>query len=321
MSIIKAALTAGAIIVAACGTASAQTQPLKIVVPFAVGGSTDVVARVLAEALRSKLGRSVIVENRTGSGVVAGTHAVAQAAPDGNTVLFATVAHAINPTLMGSLPYDSDKDFIPVAHVANVPMVLSINPSVPASDLQSFLQYLRDKGGQVNYGSAGIGSALHMAVELMKNQAKVEAVHIPYRGAGPAMNDLIAGHVQFIIDPISTSASQIEGGKIRPIAVTSAQRSPALPKVPTFKEAGMKNYEAYTWNVILAPRGTPRAFVDTLNKAVNAALAEAAVKERFAQLTVEAVIGSTPDSTAAFLTRESEKWGTLIKNAGITVDR
>lgn len=315
-ALVLASLTLGGLI-----SSGAQAQILKIVVPFAAGGSTDVVARILGEALAPKLGRPVIIENRTGAGAVVGTQAVAQAAPDGTTILFTTVSHAINPTLFDQLPYDSDRDFVAVAHVANVPLVLSVHPSVPANDLQEFLDYLRANPGKASYGSAGIGSVLHMSVELMKHQAKVDATHVPYRGAGPAMNDLIAGHIQFIIDPISTSAQHIKGKSIRALAVTSSQRSPVLPDVPTFKEAGLVDYEASTWNVILAPRGTPQEFVETLNQATNEVLAEPAVRKRFDAMEIIPVLNSTPASTSAFMAREAEKWSVIIKAAGVKLDR
>ncbi|QCI67163.1 Bug family tripartite tricarboxylate transporter substrate binding protein [Phreatobacter stygius] len=312
---IASALLAGA----TAAKAQSGGPAIKLIVPFAAGGSTDLVARITGEALAARLGRSVIIENRPGAGVITGTNSVARADPDGTTLLFTTVSHAVNPGLNSRLPYDSTADFVPIAHVATAPLVLSVHPSVPAAKLGDFLAYVRANPGKVHYGSAGVGSVLHMAVELLKHQAGLDVVHVPYRGAAPAMTDLIAGHVQFIIDPISTSAQQIKSGAIRALAVTSAQRSPSLPDVPTFAEAGMADYEASTWNVILAPKGTPRDLVEHINRAANAAVRDPAIVRRLEQLDIIPIADSTPASTAAFIARETERWTAIIKASGIAL--
>ncbi len=305
------------------GTTAARAQPggqpIKLVVPFAAGGSTDLVARIVGEAMGARLGRTVIIENRPGAGVITGTNSVARADADGTTLLFTTVSHAVNPGLNSRLPYDSTADFVPIAHVATAPLVLSVNPAVPAQTLQDFLRHVRANPGKVHYGSAGVGSVLHMAVELLKYQAGLDVVHVPYRGAAPAMNDLLAGHVQFIIDPISTSAQQIKARAIRALAVTSARRSPSLPDIPTFGEAGMPDYEASTWNAILAPKGTSPELVGQVNRAANAAVSDPAIISRLEQLDIIPVADSTPASTAAFIARETERWTAIIKAAGITL--
>jgi tripartite-type tricarboxylate transporter receptor subunit TctC len=304
------------------GTVSAQEsdgRTIRLIVPFAVGGSTDLVARLLGTTASPLLGQSIIIDNRPGAGTILGSNAVAKALPDGTTLLFATVAHAINPTLQAQLPY-SQADFVPIARVATVPLVLSVHPSVPATTLAEFLAYVRANPGKVKYGSAGIGSALHMAAEVLKYQAKLDIVHVPYRGAGPAMTDLMSGQVQFIIDPISTSAQQIVAKNIRALAVTSESRSSWLPDVPTFHEAGMPNYEASTWNVVLAPKETPPSVVKRLNEAVNRAMSDPALVDRLRELDVIPISDSTPDSTAAYIARETERWAVIIKSAGLRAD-
>jgi tripartite-type tricarboxylate transporter receptor subunit TctC len=299
---------------------TADSRSIKIIVPFAAGGNTDVVARLLADGLSAKLKRPVIVENRPGAGVVVGTNAVARAEPDGTTLLFTTVSHAINPALQPRLPYDSKGDFVAIARVATVPLVLSVTNSFPAKTLTDFLNYVRVHPKAVSYGSAGIGSALHMAAELLSHQAGLEVAHVPYRGAGPAMNDLIGGQIQFIIDPISTSAPQISAGNIRALAVTSDRRSPTLPDIPTFREAGMPDYEASTWNVVLAPKGASAEIVRVLNQTINLVLTEPAVMRRLEQYDVIPVSDSTPASTATFLDHETQRWTGIIRSSGIKLE-
>jgi tripartite-type tricarboxylate transporter receptor subunit TctC len=296
-----------------------DNRSIRLIVPFAVGGSTDLVARLLGAAASPLLGQSIFVDNRPGAGTILGSNVVAKASPDGNTLLFATVAHAINPTLQAQLPY-SQADFMPIARVATVPLVLSVHPSVPVNTLTEFLAYVRANPGKVKYGSAGIGSALHMAAEVLKYQAKLDIVHVPYRGAGPAMNDLMSGQVQFIIDPISTSAQQITAKNIRALAVTSERRSPSLPDVPTFPEAGMPDYEASTWNVVLAPKGTAPSVIKRLNETINRAMSDPALVDRLRELDVIPIADSSPESTGAFIARETERWAVIIKAAGLRAD-
>jgi tripartite-type tricarboxylate transporter receptor subunit TctC len=296
-----------------------DSRTIRLVVPFAVGGSTDLVARLLGAAASPLLGQSIIIDNRPGAGTILGSNMVAKANPDGTTLLFATVAHAINPTLQAQLPY-SQADFMPIARVATVPLVLSVHPSVPANTLAEFLAYVRANPGKVKYGSAGIGSALHMAAEVLKYQAKLDIVHMPYRGAGPAMNDLMSGQVQFIIDPISTSAQQIVAKNIRALAVTSEHRSASLPDVPTFHEAGMPDYEASTWNVVLAPKGTAPEIIKRLNETINRAMSDSALVDRLRELDVIPISDSTPASTETYINRETERWSIIIKSAGLKVE-
>lgn len=304
------------------GSANAKesdSRPIRLVVPFAVGGSTDLVARLLGAAASPFLGQSIFIDNRPGAGTILGSNVVAKASPDGSTLLFTTVAHAINPTLQAQMPY-AQTDFVSVARVATVPLVLSVHPSVPANTLAEFLAYVRANPGKVKYGSAGVGSALHMAAEVLKYQAKLDIVHVPYRGAGPAMNDLISGQVQFIIDPISTSAQHIVAKNIRALAVTSEKRSPSLPDVPTFREAGMPDYEASTWNVVLAPKGTAPDMVKHFNEAINRAMSDPAMVDRLQDLDVIPIADSTPESTEAYIASETERWAVIIKAAGLKVE-
>ncbi|WP_270937556.1 tripartite tricarboxylate transporter substrate binding protein [Falsiroseomonas oryzae] len=294
--------------------ALAQATPLRIVVPSAPGGPADVVARMLAETLR--LGRPVVVENRTGAGLVAGTEVVARAAPDGNTLLVTTIGHAVNPA-MGRLPYDTERDFAPVAHLANTALVLLVNNGFPATDLPGFLAALRARPGGYAYGSAGNGTAIHIAVELLKHQAGVQALHVPYRGTAPAMADLIAGHIQFMMDVVVTGAPHVQRGSVRAIAVTTRDRAALLPEVPTFAEQGMPEFEAYTWNVLLAPAQTPAPVIAQLNAAVNDALRAPELSGRMRALGYDPVLGSTPEGTGRFMAAEAAKWGGIVRAAGI----
>lgn len=294
-------------------------HPVKIVVPYAAGGNTDVIARIYAQKLSEALGQQFIVENKTGSGAVVGTDAVAKSLPDGYALLMGTSAHAVAPSLFPKLPYDAINDLKPISLVAEVPMVLSVHPSVAAKDAQEFVNLLRKNPGKLNFGSSGNGGSLHMAVELLKYQEHVSALHIPYRGAGPALNDAVAGQFEFIIDPISTSLPFIKAGRLRPLAVTTAQRSPLLPNVKTMQEQGFSKYETSTWNMIFVPSKTPDAVVQIIAEALSRINADPGTVKRLGEIGAQ-VVKSNPSQAAKYLEQERRQWASVIKAANIKAD-
>lgn len=306
-----------------CIAAPAKAQsfpdrPLRLIVPFAPGGNTDVVARVVAQEAGRILSQSVVVENRTGAGVIVGTEAAAKSPPDGYTLLVATVAHAINPALYARLPYDVLTDFTAVASIGSVPLVVAVHPRVEAQSLREFIALLSRAPGRFAYGSAGIGSAIHMGGELFRSAAGVEVVHVPYRGAGPAMQDLLAGQIQFMVDGVSTVAPHARTGALRPLAIAAARRSPVLPEVPTAAEAGLPGFEAATWNVLLAPARTPPEMIAVLHRAFTDAIR--AASPRLAELGMQIDPDKSPAETAAFVRAEVERWGPIVRASGARVE-
>jgi len=305
-----------------CAPAMAQypDKPVKLVVPFPPGGPTDVFARVLSAALSEQLGQQVVIENKGGAGGTVGTDLVAKAKPDGYTLLFGTAAtHGINVSLYDQLPYDPLKDFELVALAGLVPMVLLVSSEQPRT-LPELIAKLKAERGKSSYASSGNGTTNHLAGELFKTRAGIEAVHVPYRGSGPALQDLMGGRVTFMFDSFGTSLEQIKAGKLYAVVIMADKRSQARPDVPTAAEAGLADFVGGTWNVVAVPAGTPKPIVDRLNTAVNKALASATVAERLQQLGIEAVTDSTPASTRAFVAAEIVKWRDVIRIAGAKVD-
>ncbi len=305
-----------------CAPAMAQypDKPVKLVVPFPPGGPTDVFARVLSAALAEQLGQQVVIENKGGAGGTVGTDLVAKAKPDGYTLLFGTAAtHGINVSLYDQLPYDPLKDFELVALAGLVPMVLLVSPEQPRT-LPELIAKLKVDKGKSSYASSGNGTTNHLAGELFKTRAGVEAVHVPYRGSGPALQDLMGGRVTFMFDSFGTSLEQIKAGKLYAVIIMADKRSTARPDVPTAAEAGLADFVGGTWNIVAVPAGTPKPIVDRLNAAINKALVSPAVAERLQQLGIEAVTDSTPASTRAFVTAEIAKWRDVIRAAGAKVD-
>ncbi|MFP5467206.1 MAG: Bug family tripartite tricarboxylate transporter substrate binding protein [Gammaproteobacteria bacterium] len=302
-----------------------MAQPEKvtrIIVPFGAGGPVDVTARILASAVKDSLG-TVIVENRPGAGGNIGVSAVAKAAPDGLTLGIATTAsHSINPWLFSKLPYDPAKDFAPVTQMLRVPNVLVMNAEAAQRlnirSLPDLIAYAKANPGKLNYGSGGNGSAGHLAGELLKHQAGIRAVHIPYNGGNPAQLGLLSGQVDYNIDNLATAAANIRSGKLRALAVTTAQRSAALPDVPTMAET-LPGFEIDTWWGLIAPAGTPAETVQRLNTAFTAALRSADVKTRFANLLADPA-PSTPQDFNAFLTQERGKYQRMVQISGAKVD-
>jgi tripartite-type tricarboxylate transporter receptor subunit TctC len=310
--------TAGAAALAA-GPAFAQSypnRPVKLIVPLVAGGPPDVVARVIAEAVGSRLKQNVVVENRPGAGGTIGTQAVATSAPDGYTLLFAsTTALSIAPALFKSVPYDPIRSFAAVAGTSVGPMVVVVHPSVPAKTVQELVAYAKANPGKLNYG-AGVASPPHIAWALFNNVTGTNIVYIPYRGMAPAMTDLLAGQVQIMIDGVGPLLPHIQEGKIRALAVTGKNRSPDFPNLPTMAESGYPDYVLAFWTGIVAPAGTPADVVATLNGAINDSLRSPAVKASLAKFNVEPIIG-TPQEFAKFIADEADRWGGIIRKNGI----
>jgi tripartite-type tricarboxylate transporter receptor subunit TctC len=303
--------------------AFAQTYPdhaIKLIVPYLAGGATDVGARVVADRMAKGLGQPIVIDNRPGAGVIVGTNAVAKADPDGYTLLITTLAHPINITLQKKLPYDSIADFEPVALMGIINFILVVHPSLPITDLPSLVKYLKENPDKANYGSAGTGSPMHLGPELFKSLTGVAANHVPYRGEAAALNDMIGGRLTFMLSGTPTVAPHIQSGAVRALATPSPKRSSLAPQVPTTAEAGLAKWETYSCIMMLAPKGTPRAIIDRLNREANAAMASDEVKERLAKLGIDAVESSTPESTATFIRDEAEKWAPIVKATGAQVE-
>jgi tripartite-type tricarboxylate transporter receptor subunit TctC len=303
-------------------TARAQAdwpnQPVRLVVPFAAGGPTDVPARLIADELSKMLPQRVIVENRTGAGVIVGSDAVAKAAKDGYTILYTTIAHAALREIFPSLPFDPIKDFQPVALTGVIPMVMMVNKNLPVNSLQELIELFRTNPGKYDYASTGNGAALHLASELFLKQAgDLKVNHVPYRGSAAAMPDLLNGTVVMMLDVANSALPFVSKGEVKGLAISSAERLPALPTMPTFSEAGVPGYEAYTWHMAMVPAGTPRPVVMQINQAINKVMAMDTVKARLADLTMQTRSDSTPESTTKFLNDEIAKWTPIIQAAGI----
>ncbi|MCC7428338.1 MAG: tripartite tricarboxylate transporter substrate binding protein [Alphaproteobacteria bacterium] len=297
-------------------------RPVRIVIPFAAGGPTDIVARLLADRMAARMGQPFIVDPRPGAGGAIAAEAVARAAPDGHTLLIGTATtHAVNPALQGPrLPFHPVRDFAPIAQVARVPIVLVANPALQVNDLGSFIALVRARSGQLNYGSSGTGSMGHLASVLLLQQLGVQATHVPYRGSAPMSADLIAGRLDFASDALASIAPFVRDGRVRALAIATPGRATALPDLPTFEQAGLPGYQAYTWNVVFAPTGTPAPIVAALNAAFNAVVAEPDVARRLEEMGQPPVTGTTPADTAAFIAAELAKWEPIVKASGATAN-
>jgi len=298
--------------------ARAQTypaRPVRIIVPTAPGGAPDILARLLGPWLSERLGQQFVVENRPGGGSNIGTEAVVRAPPDGYTILLASSTNAINATLYDRLNFDFLRDIAPVAGIIRLPFVMVVNPSVPAKTVPEFTAYAKANPGKINLGSPGIGTPGHVAGELFKMMAGVDLVHVPYRGGGPVMTDLLGGQVQVLFGSTSLTIEQSRAGKLRPLAVTTATRWEGLPDIPTVNDF-VSGYEASAVLGLGAPRNTPAEIIDTLNKEINAALADPKIKARFADLGGTPLVGS-PADFRKLIAEETEKWAKVIKLAGI----
>ena len=317
---IAASIAAGAL---ASGLAFAQdypAKPIRWIIPYAPGGATDITARIMAPHMTQALGPQVVVENRAGGAAIPGFDVVAKAAPDGYTWLLANIAFGANPSLFKKLPFDVERDFAPVSKVAVVPMVVCVHPSLPVKNLTDLVALTRKNPGKLNYGSAGNGSANHLTTEVFRSYTKVDIVHVPFKGGGPAVAALVGGQIDMLFATISSSSPHIKAGRLKPLALTNYKRSSTLPDVPTLQELGLKDYNVNEWQVLVVPGNTPRPIVDRLNKETAAALADPKVKARLVELGAEAESGSVEEA-AAFLRKEWALWRRIVKEAGIqTVD-
>ena len=303
-----------------CGAASAQaypSRPIRMIIAFPAGGGSDIVGRALAQQLSEQLGQPVVVDNRGGAGGVIGTELGARAAPDGYTLTVGSSGgFAITPHLNRQLPYDPVKDFAPVGLFTRLTFVLDVHPGLPAASVNEFLAPVKASPGRVNFGSSGQGATAHLATEMFMAMTSSRMTHVPYKGAAPAMTALIGGEVEVLFDSMPTTLPHARSGRIRPLAVTTLQRSALLPQLPTLDEAGVKGYELASWFGLFAPAGTPRAVVDRLNAAVNAATARSEMRERLLAQGAEPLSGA-PGDLASYLKRELAKYGKVIREAGV----
>ncbi|MBW0171827.1 MAG: tripartite tricarboxylate transporter substrate binding protein [Hydrogenophaga sp.] len=313
------ALGLGALALPVLAQDTYPSRPIKLVVPYAAGGPADMLARMVGERLAPRLGQPVVIENKPGTGGHTGAEQVAKGAPDGYTLVLATIAHNGAVKLYNNLRYDPAKDLQPVILVAESPSVLLVNQSVPANSVKELLALAQSKPGQLSYGSAGNGSAMHMAAELFRYMTKVDYVHVPYRGGAPAMADLLGGQIQLLFESLGTAHPHLKSGKVRAIAVTGTQRDPSLPDVPTVAEAGVPGYASVPWYTISAPAGVPAAVVNKLNAEINAVLKAPDLVERWHAQGVVA-LGGTPADALKRNQMETTKWNAVITTANIKVD-
>ena len=297
--------------------AAYPSRNIKMIVPYPAGGTTDFLGRLVAEQIKAGLGATVIVENKPGAGTTLGAEQVARAEGDGYTLLMATsTTRAINKTLYKKLPYDPVKDFAPIALVAAVPFALIANPEVPAKTLSDFIAYAKSKPG-LAYGSAGNGSPQHLGAEMLRTAAGIDIRHVPYRGSVPAMVDVIAGHIPFMVVDLQAALQQIREGKVTVLGVTTSKRVAAAPDIPTLSESGLAGYELVAWQGVVAPAGTPRAIVDNLAAQIAKLLADPATRNKLTAIAIEPLTGSTPESFAAYIRSEVDRWAEVVRNSGI----
>jgi len=316
---------AGVLLIASSGLMAAgpataadvyPSKTIRLVVPFAPGGGSDIVARLLSPKMTEALGQTVVVDNRAGASANLGAAMVAKAAPDGYTLLLANANYTINPSLFKSLPFDPVREFAPVALLANVTNVLAIHPSIPAKSVKELISFAKAHPGQLNFASPGNGTSSHLAGELFRQVAKIEVVHIPYKGATPAITDLIAGQVSFTMASVLSVLPYAKQGRLRMLAVTTAKRSGALPDIPTISEAGLPGFEVSNWYGILAPGGTPRPTVDRLNSELARIARVPDLAEKLAAQGADPATG-TPEEFERFIQAELKKWSAVVRSAGI----
>ena len=316
MSALFAALISLSEIATTHGASRYPERPVRLVVPFAPGGTNDVMGRIVAERLAARLGQPFVVDNRAGANSVVGSEIVAGAMPDGHTLLIVAAGFAINPSLRRKLPYDTARDFAPVGRVGGGPYLMVVHPSIQARTVKEFVAWAKARPGQVNYASVGVGSPPHLAAELLKMTAAIDLKHIPYKGGGAVLPDLMAGRVSAFFGSISTLKPQVDAGKLRAIAVTTVKRAPAMPDLPTFIESGLEGYEVNGWYGLLAPGRTPAAIVNRLNGELRQVLDEPETRERFLQRGMEPAPGSAQEF-GALIRSEIAKWEKVIRAAGI----
>jgi tripartite-type tricarboxylate transporter receptor subunit TctC len=317
----KSSLIALAALLSA-GPVAAQNYPVKpvrIIVPYAPGGSTDVVFRILAPRLSENLGQQVLIENRPGAASTLGLELVAKSPPDGYTIGVSNIAYGANPTLYKKMPFDSEKDLVPVSLVSIVTMVLSVHPSVPARSVKQLIALAKARPGTLNYGSAGNGSANHLATARFTYMTGTNLVHVPYKGGGPAVVSIVSGETAVLFATIPSAIQHFRSGKLIPLGVSRAARNTALPDIPTVAEAGVAGYEAIEWNGVMVPTGTPPAVINRLYQAIVKAVAIPDVKERVSGLGAD-LVGNSPDEFREFLKKELATWSKVVKEVGMRID-
>ena len=314
----------GGLISAAAPQAQAQAaypgRNIKLIVPYPAGGTTDLLGRLVADQIKSGLNAVVVVENKPGAATTLGAEQVARSEPDGYTIMIATsTTLAINKTLYKKLPYDPVKDFAPIALVAAVPFCLIVNPGIPAKTLTEFIAYAKANPG-LAYGSAGNGSPQHLGAEMLRSAAGINIRHVPYRGSLPAMLDVIAGHIPFMVVDLQPALQQIKEGKVKVLGVTTPKRVAVAPDIPTIAEGGLPGYELVAWQGIVAPAGTPRPIVDALAAQIAKLLTDPATKGKLTTLALETLPGSTPDSFGAFIKTEVDRWADIVRKSGAELE-
>ena len=295
--------------------ASAQPypyKPIRYIVPFSAGGATDIITRIVAQPMAESMGQQIVVDNRPGAGAIVGTSLLARAAPDGYTLIMCEIAHGANPALHAKLPYDTRKDFTPIAWVALMPTILVVPPAFPAKSLQELIAMARAKPGSLNYASSGIGSANFLAAELFKSELGLDIVHVPFQGGGQAVTAVLSGQAQMLFVTLPPSLPHVKAGRLRVLAVSSAKRVASLPDVPTIAETSVKGFDVSLWAGTFAPAGTPSSVVTRLNAEINKALSLPAIRERIEGVGGE-VVGGTPEKLAALVNAEIERWSRTIK--------
>ncbi|MTH65454.1 Bug family tripartite tricarboxylate transporter substrate binding protein [Paracoccus shanxieyensis] len=317
----RRATLAAALVLGLAGAAAAQfpDRPITLVIPFAAGGSTDVVGRIVADRMGAALGQQIVVQNVGGAGGSLGAGQVAKADPDGYTILMGTVAtHALNPLILKQKPYDPVADFAPVSLLVLVPNVLAVNPELPVNTVQELIDLAKKDPGALAYASSGNGTPLHLSGELFKSMAGVDITHIPYKGSGPALTDVLGNQVPIIFDNLPSASGHIASGKLRGLGVTTKERAPSFPDMPAIAET-LPGYETYSWNALFAPAGTPPEAIAALNKAAVEAMADPAVVARMGEFSAS-IVASTPEALGEHVKAEMAKWEPVVRDANVSLD-
>ncbi|MDF3833134.1 tripartite tricarboxylate transporter substrate binding protein [Cupriavidus basilensis] len=310
-----AALACSAVLPLQAQPAAWPAKPVRLVVGYAPGGATDVIARIVANKLGEQLGQSVIVDNRAGANSNVGAEVVAKAVPDGYTLYVYTIANTINGTLYNKLGYDPQNDFEPIGLIAKIPNLLVVNPKLPVKSVADYVRFAKASPNGVTFASSGSGSSIHLSGEMFKMQAGLNMLHVPYRGSAPAITDLLGGQVQSMFDNTPSALPHVQAGRLRAIAITSAQRSPLLPDVPTVAESGFPGFDVQSWFSLAAPAGTPRPVIERVNAALNKALAAPDVRQRLHDLAATPEPG-TPGQLRSFIKAEIKRWHDVVKQSG-----